>query len=200
MNNPGLGGIVTQGKSQREVKDFYPTPKYVIEALLDNETFEGMIWEPTVGKGNIVDTLKDYGYKNLFASDIKDYGYTGTQIIDFLNPMAKNYPHAPANIITNPPYSLSKIFMEHGVGVVTGKIALLLPIRYLAGKNRYKFYKINPPKKVIIIPNKIDFLGKGNPVMEFAWYIWQKEYIGKPTITWADVDRDKNQSELFLKK
>ena len=33
----------------REEDDFYPTPRYAIEKLLDREHFTGTIWEPACG-------------------------------------------------------------------------------------------------------------------------------------------------------
>src|SRR5271165_95785 len=36
----------------RPNNDFYPTPAYATEALLDSEEFSGIIWEPACGNGD----------------------------------------------------------------------------------------------------------------------------------------------------
>ena len=59
-------------------------------------------------------------------------------------------------------------------------------LRYLTGKKRAKLYAKFPPAKIIVIPNKVDFLGFGSPAMEFAWFVWKKG-IKQTTIVWADT-------------
>lgn len=164
----------TQGKLMgsksdqlRNKDDFYPTPDWVIDILLDNHTFEGDIWECACGDGAISEALLDRGY-NVKSTDLVFRGY-GKGRVDFL------MEHEPyENIVTNPPFNLSYEFMEHCAQLYTRSFALLLPIRYLTGKKRCNFYKQNPPSKIIIIPTKVDFMDIGNPMMEFAWFIWEK--------------------------
>lgn len=60
-----------------------------------------------------------------------------------------------------------------------------LLIRYLCGKKRAEFFLKHPPAKIIVIPNKIDFHGMGNPMIEFAWYVWDKGAEGTK-IYWAE--------------
>lgn len=90
------------------------------------------------------------------------------------------------NIITNPPFNLAFEFIVQGLRLSRRCLALLLPIRYLTGKRRAKLYHEFPPAKVIVIPNKVDFLGFGSPAMEFAWFVWEKG-VSQTTIVWADV-------------
>lgn len=84
-----------------------------------------------------------------------------------------------------PPFNLSYEFILQGLRLADKCLALFLPIRYLTGKSRAEIYKQNPPTKIVVIPNKVDFLGNGSPVMEFAWFIWEK---GKQRseIVWAE--------------
>lgn len=174
---------VTRNKS--DGFDFYKTPAWVTKILLDEEKFEGCIWEPACGDGAICEALKDYGYLNVMASDIKDYGYLNSIFgHDFLKE-EKSIP----NIITNPPFTknMPLKFMIKCEKLVDKKYALLLPIRYLCGNRRVKFYsKIRAPKKIIPISRKIDF--GGGAWYEFAWFIWDKAYIGNTQIIWKEID------------
>ena len=152
----------------RQKEDFYPTPRYVTQALLDNYEFSGKIWEPACGDGRMAEVLKEK---------------YGTASVDFLLSDKK----AP-NIITNPPFQLAYEFIVQGLKSAEKTLALLLPIRYLTGKKRAKLYAQFPPAKVIVIPNKVDFLGFGKPAMEFAWFIWEKgRKTGITQIVWAQV-------------
>lgn len=160
--------------------DFYPTPAYVTEILLKHHRFEGRIWECACGDGRMSEVLEAHGY-HVVSTDLVDRGYAKRTPanIDFL--MENTFFD---NIVTNPPFSLAYEFMEQGLRLAAKCLALLLPIRYLTGKKRAELYKRYPPTKIIVIPNKVDFIGNGNPVMEFAWFVWEFNKTGSEII-WA---------------
>src|SRR5665213_601373 len=81
-----------------EGPDFFPTPEWATRALIDNEPFDGTIWEPACGDGTMAEVLKRTGCP-VEASDLYDRGY-GEARVDFLrsNRIADN-------IVTNPPYN-----------------------------------------------------------------------------------------------
>lgn len=178
-----LVGREVKGKRQKD--DFYPTPEYVTQALLDNYKFDGSIWECACGDGKMAEVLKKAGY-HVISTDLVDRGYYDRtpKAIDFLLENTK-----AENIVTNPPFSLSFEFIQQGLRLATKNLALLLPVRYLTGKTRAALYKINPPQKIIVIPNKVDFVGAGNPVMEFAWFVWDLRPDAKKTteLVWAEI-------------
>lgn len=120
------------------------------------------------GNGAISEAMIERGY-NVKSTDLVFRGY-GKGRVDFL---MENERYE--NIVTNPPFKLSYEFMEHCSELYTRSFALLLPIRYLTGKKRNNFYKQNPPSKIIIIPTKVDFIENGNPMIEFGWFIWEKD-------------------------
>ena len=179
----------------RQKEDFYPTPQYITEALLEYYQFKGKIWEPACGDGRMAEVLKKH-YPDVVCSDLIDRGY-GKAGIDFLT----STTHVE-NIITNPPFQLAYEFIVQGLKLADKALALLLPIRYLTGKKRAKLYADYPPAKVIVIPNKVDFLGFGSPAMEFAWKK-KKKGVQNTTIVWADTHdadtkRKKNSSSRLL--
>lgn len=170
--------IIVSDRQNRIKDDFYPTPIWVTQVLLGFHKFEGEIWEPAAGCGDMAEVLKKVGYE-VYATDLVDRGYC-TSGIDFLleNTKAKN-------IVTNPPFNLAYEFMQKGIELAEKSLALLLPVRYLCGKKRSDFFIKHPPAKIIVIPNKIDFLGTNNPMMEFAWFVWDKN-ISDTKIYWAE--------------
>ena len=165
----------------RQAQDFYPTPEYVTRALLDNYKFEGAIWEPACGDGRMAEVLKRF-YREVRCSDLINRGY-GEAGVDFLLSEQR-----AENIVTNPPFNLAFEFIVQGLKLADKSLALLLPIRYLTGKKRAKLYHDFPPAKVIVIPNKVDFLGFGKPAMEFAWFVWEKKTT-QTVIVWAKIDK-----------
>lgn len=175
----------SHGNEEREKDDFYRTPEEAIWALLSLEDFEGKIWEPACGDGAISKVLKRAGYAVL-SSDLYDRGY-GITDCDFLK-----RKFIADNIITNPPYKLALPFVKKAIEVSRNKVAMLLRIQFLEGKERGEFFKDYPPAKVIVFSNRISCLKsngqKSANALCFCWFIWDKKYKGKTTIEWVRSD------------
>ena len=76
--------------------DYFPTPRWATFALIDNERFEGDIWECACGDGAMSRVLEETDCP-VPSSDLYDRGY-GDVGIDFLT-----VTRQADNIITNPP-------------------------------------------------------------------------------------------------
>ena len=68
---------------------------------------------------------------------------------------------------------------------------MLCRINFLEGVARSKMFKNTPLKNVYVFSRRITFTnpdsGKkshGGGMLAFAWFIWEKDYNGKPTIDW----------------
>ena len=176
---------IGDGKPEnRQKEDFYPTPPEATYSLLDREKFIGNIWECACGDGAISKILEEKKY-NVYSSDLIDrgYGHTG---IDFLRTYRRT-----DNIITNPPFKLGTEFVYQACHLASKKVAMLCRINFLEGVARGKMFKNTPLKNVYVFSRRITFInpdsGKkshGGGMLAFAWFIWEKDYNGKPTIDW----------------
>lgn len=191
MSNAQYKLVGRKVEDMRQKDDFYPTPEYVTDILLKNYHFDGPIWECACGDGRMSEVLKKHGY-HVVSTDLIDRGYYDRtpKAIDFLLENTK-----AENIVTNPPFNLAYEFIVQGLRLADKCLALLLPIRYLTGKTRVSLYKDNPPSKIIVIPNKVDFVGNGNPVMEFAWFVWDRRKKDGTEIVWADYFNERKDNE-----
>src|SRR6202008_3332453 len=88
--------------------DFFPTPRWATFALIDNEKFEGDIWECACGDGSMSRVLAETG-RSIRSSDLYDRGF-GEIGLDFLTPQ-----WSADNIVTNPPYNCAEGFVASGV-------------------------------------------------------------------------------------
>jgi hypothetical protein len=104
-------------------KGLFCTPRHITRALLKREEFPGLVWEPAAGKGDIVRVLLEWGYRDVLASDIYDWGFQPCEIKDFLKSATR-----VGSIITNPPYDLKWQFLTQAKKLAASKIALLLPL------------------------------------------------------------------------
>lgn len=159
----------TEKKSEENTgDDFYSTWSKDISALLSDERFKGGIWEPACWTGAISETLQVYYWdENVYSSDLIDRGFWHTGI-DFLQ--TTTMPANCMNIITNPPPSLTKEFINQWISLLPEwwKLALLL-------KSTYRFGVLFP-KTQYTFKNPVRFkTSTGNTkAMDFSWFIWEK--------------------------
>src|SRR5215472_5208053 len=84
----------------RKRRDYYATPDWVTDALLQHIHFRGPIWEPCCGDGAMSRILAGHGYE-VASTDIADRGF-GTPGVNFLT--CHKVPPGCRSIVTNPPY------------------------------------------------------------------------------------------------
>ena len=167
----------------REINDFYPTPSYVVEELLRREKFIGNIWECACGEGDISKVLLKENY-DVISTDLIDRGF-GKQL-DFLKS-----DFISDNIITNPPYKDSLKFVLKAKKQCTKKIAMFLKTVWLESESRYEMFQDTefPLKTVYQFSKRVSLYKEGiemknSGMIAYAWYVWDKDYKGKPTIEW----------------
>lgn len=163
--------------------DFFPTPAWATHALIDNEAFEGEIWESACGNGAMSEVLKQTG-SPVFSSDLYDRGY-GQPGEDFLKPSRR-----AANIVTNPPYNAAEGFVRAGLEAATRKFALLLRLAFLEGANRQRtIFSQSPPSRIWVFSERITFypagaVQKGSGTTAYAWFVWDKGASGATEMKW----------------
>ncbi len=171
----------------RERDDFFPTPERATRALLAVEAFDGPIWEPACGDGAISKILRGAGYETV-DSDLIDRGY-GETGIDFLMEWRARAP----NIVTNPPFKLAVPFVQQSLRLTTGKVAMLLKIAFLEGQERAGLFASSPLARVLVFSRRLAFVPGGSlpsrkldggGMMAFAWFIWDHQHRGPPTLGW----------------
>lgn len=174
--------------TNRERNDYYATPPYAVEALLDRESFNSYICEPAVGGGSIANVLTSRGHK-VQAFDIVDRGYPNTIVRDFMSVTKEDLICTP-DIITNPPYSIATEFIQHALDISMDsvKIAMLLKIQFLETVKRYELFKQHPPKYIYVFVNRVScgkngVFDSGSAVC-YAWFVWERGSKSEPIIRW----------------
>lgn len=170
----------------REPLDFYATDPDVLEPLLKKEKFAHSIWEPACGLGHLSQRLKDHGF-NVKETDIVNR--VGNDTLDFLKYDGQKFI---GDIITNPPYSKAKEFVEKSLEVIPDgyKVAMFLKLTFLEGKARRKLFDKYPPRKVMVFSERQkcamngDFDKLKGSAIAYAWVIWQKGYKGPTVLEW----------------
>ena len=187
-SSAGTIGASNHSKGERQPNDYYATPPYAVELLLEQETFSHDIWECACGEGHMSDVLQSSGY-HVFSTDLIDRGYKyHNKTLDFLT------YDVPFNgdIITNPPYKYAKEFVEKSLELIpTGnKVAMFLKLIFLESQSRRSLFKQYPPK-VIYVASKRLHCGKNgvftnDGMVCYAWFVWEKGVTGDPIIKWIN--------------
>ena len=163
--------------------DFFPTPAWATYALIDNEVFDGEIWESACGNGSMSRVL-EHASKSVVSSDLFDRGY-GDIGVDFLKTK-----RCADNIVTNPPYNAAEGFVRSGVAQARRKFALLLRLAFLEGANRANtIFAQCPPSRVWVFSERITFypagaIQQGSGTTAYAWFVWDKDAVGGTELKW----------------
>jgi hypothetical protein len=181
-----MGFMAGDSTGERQREDYYKTPEHATVALLKREQFSGWIWECACGDGAISKAILNsdpYNQSRVMSTDVFDRGY-GETGVDFLHTH-----RAVDHIITNPPYRLAEEFVLHALECARDRVAMLLKLNFLESKGRKEFFQRTPLRTVYVFSNRLSFdkgdeKGKDRGLLAYAWFIWEKNYHGKPWIDW----------------
>ena len=187
----------------RQKNNYYATHPSVTRDLLREEKFHDKILEPFCGGGTMADVIKQNGYE-VEAYDLVDRGYG--KVGDFFT---TDYPQKKFDIITNPPYDDNLVeIVKRCLSLCKGKVAILLPIQYLSGKERHsELYSKYPPSRVYIYCERINiakdgdfekYADSGANMTIYGWYIWERGHKGETELKW--IHNVKSKKEETSKK
>jgi hypothetical protein len=168
----------------RVERDFYPTPRWVTEALLTHVDLTGLIvWEPATGKGDVAEVLKASGAARVHCTDIASYTYALDGLQDFT--IIQPAPRVDA-IITNPPQGprniMAEAFIAAGLYYIQqgGLLALLLSADFDSAARRRGLFADCPFFAVkLALTRRIVWFERHDGVREapkenHAWFLWQR--------------------------
>jgi hypothetical protein len=180
MSLKSINAMIGGNTGNRKKNDFYPTPKWAIDEILDRVQFSGPVWEPACGDGAISTNLIARGY-DVRSTDLYDqgYGFSGFDFLKLQEPWT--------NIMTNPPFKLSTKFALHALNLVSDKVLLLNKLSFLEGSQRRdKLFSQRKLERVYIFGNRLNFdpESEGTGMMAFAWFLFNKKFDGEARIEW----------------
>lgn len=178
--------------TERQPEDYYATEPRAAELLLENETFDGPIWECACGEKHLSNVFTNWGGYDVRSSDL--YDRCGNEVFDFLS---MENTHWNGNIITNPPYKYALDFVYKALQIVPDgkKVCMFLKIQFLEGKARRELFRSYPPKVVYVSSSRLlcapngDFdhaTKNGGSAVAYAWFVWEKGFRGDTVVKWIN--------------
>ena len=181
------GGNPSRGRVEN---DYYATNPESTKALLSVEDIIYPALEPACGEGHIAKLL------NEDLTQSCDLVYRGYGIGGSTNFLTDEMIGEFNTVITNPPFSLFTEFVEKALRVANKKVIMFGKLVALEGQKRATFLETTPLKYVYVFKKRQQILRNGNEIdpktgkkwasntMAFAWFVWEKGYVGNPIIKW----------------
>jgi hypothetical protein len=179
----------------RRPNDFYPTPTWGTECMLDALPFDfapsANIWEPCAGAGDIAKVIDGINHLNFHpvTNDIDpqhdvDYHLDAT-LRSTWEDIADEHGQ-PDWVITNPPFNAAHHILPLAMEYSTKGVIALLRLSYSEPcENRSRWLYDNQERQSILyLPRRISFTGDGaTDNVATAWFIWGKaERLAPPFI------------------
>ncbi len=182
--------VMAQRAEAHDSLDDFPTPPWAGRALcqfLRGQLLQYLqlvdVREPAANRGHLVRVLAEH-FREVIASDVHDYG-AGFPLHDYLMPVQDEV--RVAWTITNPPYRLAEGFIARALACSGVGVAMLVRTSFLEGAGRFtRLYDVTPPTHVLqfserVVMHKGTLSEHGSTATSYAWVIWFKPHIGKPT-------------------
>jgi len=170
--------VASYKRWERKPADLYPTPVNAVESIMGlvHSLNVKKVWEPACGDGRIARVLEWHGY-DVLGTDLREHTGYGFGGLDFINDdPARKWGWDTSDvdlIITNPPFSLAREFIERALSI-TPNVIMLVKQNYYNTDNRYDFFGKHRPAMFLPLTWRLAFLperGK-SPLMDCAWAVW----------------------------
>lgn len=171
---------------ERREGDFYPTPAWCSETLLRLYPMPPLVWEPACGDGAIVQVLRRHGM-TVHASDLSPR-MSPARTADFF--LAESAPEDADAIITNPPYTHARAFVERALELMQprkGVVAMLLRNEYdSADTRRHLFGQAPFAAKIVLTRRPMWIAGtSGSPRHNYSWFVWDWKHEGAAVLRYG---------------
>ena len=169
-------------KAPRHSLDWFRTPVWATQALLEREAFPGAVWECAAGDGAMADPIAAAGYR-VVASDVAPLR---ADVVprDFLTEQA--LPDGCESVITNPPFRAAGDFVRHALALGVRKLAIIQRVAFLEGSERQRtIFASHPPARIWVFSRRVtmwkgdlsDQRDKGG-AMAFCWLVFERHHQG----------------------
>lgn len=170
-------------RKYEDTLDYYRTPEWAVDAILDREELGADILDPCAGDGIMGRCIaKQYKYP-VVQQDIADRG-CNARIINFL----EDEGYAYDSVIMNPPFKYSEQFVRKALDqtkLFGGKVLCLSRLSLLETQALLKLFTEFPPARVYVFSKRVNFFDpEGNEIQSASatcWVVWDWTIMGNPT-------------------
>lgn len=180
----------TNRGAQRRKNDFYETPEWCLDALVESEPLVGPYFDPCCGNGAIVRFFDEMG-ETVSGADIDpelvaECGDLNVSVADFFEGRVPE--DHQKTIVMNPPYKDAANFIRCALTISPPgrKVAALLRLNFLgSSRSRLDLFDRNSELRAVhVLARRPSFTGDSRTdACEYCWMIWESGYQGSALIT-----------------
>jgi hypothetical protein len=189
----------------RDPLGWYVEPESAVDQLFDLIPFDGMIWDPSCGRGTILNVARRRGHATMGSDLVDRYRPERHQFQrqDFLR--VSGPPMLRFSIINNPPYNepepmIAEKFIRHAHQIGGWhRAAFLVPISFQCSERRWSLFAEHVPSHVISLMERpsmppgamLEERGescRGGGMEDYCWFVftagvpWRTEHLfAKPS-------------------
>lgn len=189
--------------------NFFPTPPWAARAggelirALDPHPRKS-VWEPACGEGHMARALIDHreacGIDMLVASDVHSYGYGS--VFDFTD-LGREPPFGRVDwVVTNPPFSKSKEFVDRGLRNARRGVAMLCRLAFVESVGRFPLMQ----RMAVMAPfaERVPMqLGSWDPDLSsataYAWFVWMQDDAVETSPLGGAIDVARGQGANLIR-
>ena len=141
--------------------NFYPTPRHVLDRMMIDCNGK-IVLEPSAGKGNIIDYVKEFGAKQVMACEIENdlqkiVAHKATLIADdFFKVTAEQVSHVEL-IVMNPPFDRADKHILHAWAIAPEGCEIIALCNWQTLDNRYSYSRSELSQLINDYGNKENF-------------------------------------------
>jgi hypothetical protein len=164
----------------RREHDFYPTPGWATSELLKRVPVEGDVFEPCVGRGDILRELAECPRVRSIGDNDIDRLMPAMFHGDATDPAWWKSLGPITWVVTNPPFNVAHKILPLAHATASVGVAMLLRITYLEPcSGRSGWLAKHPPTGLYVLP-RISFTGDGKTdSATCAWMVWDRFRCGQ---------------------
>jgi len=160
----------TNRGAERREADFYATPLASFERILVFLPADSKFYDPCCGDGRLIIRMQHAGL-HAKGADIRPAA-PGFPVKDYLlDATPRDF------VISNPPFSLAREFVEHALKH-SREVMFLLRLNFLGAQRRQEFWRRHEPCALFVLSDRPDFTGGGGDATEYAWFYWGRRFSG----------------------
>lgn len=162
--------------------DFYRTPQWAIDVLLERVALKSPVLDPGCGDGAILEGLREAGHGPLVGVELDPERAaaaaavveTGRVVCDDLFDVDLGSGwRAPASAVSNPPYNIAQPFIERTLTLCQpgARCFFLLRLAFLSGQKRCASGLFDQLVAVYVLPRRPSFVASGSgDSTDYAWF------------------------------
>lgn len=185
--------------------EFYETPEWAANAILDVEIMTPKVIDPCAGRGVLGKAAYLSGYEKILELDLNKWPGQPSLVIPNVDWLGKSIKTdiikddwLDATVFMNPPFSKACEFVERAFELKARKILMFQRLSFLESSARRQFFQTRPPARIWLCGDRAHCWrgdmpdedttdedgklikgkkGRSSPTAH-AWFVWERGHRG----------------------